>query len=200
MSLDQQTSGGSLGEVAALLGVPDAAALEGLGLESLRRRTHRQLLEVARRLGIVGLSRMTKEALAVKLWELLSHGAKPSGKPASAPTTATTPPAPVGEAEPDIPITHKFEMGEHGVATEEPRAIPWSYGMDRVTAMPVDPDRLFAYWELTDEAIANVRPQLGAGGAEAWLNLRVYDTSDLIFDGTNAHSYFDHKIERHERQ
>jgi hypothetical protein len=66
--------------------------------------------------------------------------------------------------------------------------------------MPVDPDRLFVYWEVTDDAITRMRPQLGNGGPGAWLNVRVYDTTGLIFDGTNAHSYFDHKIERHDRQ
>ena len=36
-------------------------------------------------------------------------------------------------------------------------AIPWTYGEIRVTAMPVDPNRLFVYWELSDEAIAQAR-------------------------------------------
>jgi uncharacterized protein len=191
MSLDAHTSEGNLREVAALLGVPDASALAALGLESLRRRSHRQLLEVARRLGIVGLSRMTKDALAAKLWE--SIGKKES---VTAPAATDSAPAPADE---DGHLTHKFELGEHG-ASEESRTIPWSYGMDRVTGMPVDPDRLCVYWELTDDAISKARPQLGKGGDGAWLNLRVYDTTGLIFDGTNAHSYFDHKIERHERQ
>ena len=43
--------------------------------------------------------------------------------------------------------------------------IPWGYGQDRVTAMVVDPDRLYVYWEVTDEAIARARAALGAGGA-----------------------------------
>src|SRR5215831_6029900 len=44
------------------------------------------------------------------------------------------------------------------------------------------------------------RRALGPGGRDAWLNVRVYDISGRLFDGTNAHSYFDHKIERHDRQ
>src|SRR5688572_6020708 len=192
MSLDAHSSEGNLREVAALLGVPDASALAALGLESMRRRSHRQLLEVARRLGIVGLSRMTKEALAAKLWEKIATNGAPTGSA----SVSSTP----GEAEQDGHLTHKFELGEHGASTEEPRTIPWSYSMDRVTGMPVDPDRLCVYWEVTDDAIAKARPQLGSGGEGAWLNLRVYDTTGLIFDGTNAHSYFDHKVERHDRQ
>src|SRR4051812_36797296 len=114
MSLDEHSSGGSLREVAALLGVPDAAALAELGMESLRRRTHRQLLEVARRLGIAGLSRMTKDALAAKLWESIAG----NGKATPADTTILP-----GASEQDGPLTHKFELGEHGAA-EEPRTIP----------------------------------------------------------------------------
>jgi len=90
-------------------------------------------------------------------------------------------------------------------ADQEPRAprpehIPWGYGHDRITAMVVDPNRLYVYWELTDQAIETVRPGLGAGGKDAWLSLRVYDITGRIFDGTNAHSYFDIKVDRSDRQ
>src|SRR6266536_4970747 len=65
-------------------------------------------------------------------------------------------------------------------AASEPRAprvehIPWGYGQDRVTAMVVDPNRVYAYWEVTDPAIERARRGLGAGGKDAWLNVRVYD-------------------------
>jgi len=78
--------------------------------------------------------------------------------------------------------------------------IPWGYGNDIASAMVVDPNRLFIYWELSDAAIAQARPKLGSGAQEAWLNLRIYDITGRIFDGTNAHGYFDIKIERSDRQ
>ena len=81
-----------------------------------------------------------------------------------------------------------------------PQHIPWGYGYDRVTAMVIDPERLYVYWEVTDDAVAAARAGLGPAGANAWLNLRVYDISGRLFDGTNAHSYFDHRVERHDRQ
>jgi hypothetical protein len=86
---------------------------------------------------------------------------------------------------------------------KEPRPaehIPWGYGQDRVTILPIDPRRLYAYWEVRDEAIEGARQALGRGGRDAWLNLRVYDITGRIFDGTNAHSYFDVKVDRHTRQ
>src|SRR5947209_1470559 len=65
--------------------------------------------------------------------------------------------------------------------------IPWGYDHDRITAMVVDPNRLYVYWELTDPAIERARRALGPAGKEAWLNLRIYDITGRIFDGTNAH-------------
>jgi hypothetical protein len=51
-----------------------------------------------------------------------------------------------------------------------------------------------------DDTIEAARAALGPGGRDAWLNLRAYDISGRIFDGTNAHSYFDVKVERDTRQ
>ena len=90
--------------------------------------------------------------------------------------------------------------GKAPAAPVEPADIPWSYGKDRVTAAAVDPNRLYVYWEVTDEAIERARAALGAAGGDAWLNLRVHDTTGLLFDGTNAHHSFDHGIGRSERQ
>jgi hypothetical protein len=80
------------------------------------------------------------------------------------------------------------------------RQIPWGYGRDRVTAIAVDPDRLFVYWEVRDETLDASRERLGHAGARAVLVMRVYDTSGRIFDGENAHSYFDQDVQRNDRQ
>jgi hypothetical protein len=88
---------------------------------------------------------------------------------------------------------------------QEPRGfhdehIPWGYGRDRLTAMVVDPNRLYLYWELTDPSLDKARQSLGAGAKDAWVNLRIYDVTGRIFDGTNAHGYFDIKVDRSDRQ
>jgi hypothetical protein len=130
-------------------------------------------------------------------------GAKAALPPPSAAPSAGAPAASVDEPAAEISsgaaLTHKFEVGAPPPGPA-PGQIPWSYGRDRVTAMPVDPDRLYVYWEVTDEAMAAARAGLGQGGAGAWLDLRVYDVTGRIFDGTNAWSYFDHEIERDQRQ
>ena len=89
------------------------------------------------------------------------------------------------------------ETGDEQVRPE-PAAIPEGYGVDRVGAMAVDPERLFVYWELTDGAIERARKR--ADDEQAPVVLRVYETTGRIFDGTNAHSHFDHKIDRADRR
>lgn len=92
----------------------------------------------------------------------------------------------------------KFDLGERRpeLPTEN---IPWGYGEARITAMARDPDWLYVYWELTDESIAAARQALGMEGADAWLSLRVYDTTGRVFDGANALDWFDIAIERGSR-
>ncbi len=101
--------------------------------------------------------------------------------------------------EPETGARAKFDLGSR-VAEPAVQHIPWGYGQNRITALPVDPRRMYAYWEVRDDAIAVARAALGRGGKDAWLNLRVYDISGRIFDGTNAHSYFDVKLDRDVRQ
>jgi hypothetical protein len=98
------------------------------------------------------------------------------------------------------PEPTKFDLGPAVARKRAEEHIPWGYGRDGVTVMPVDPDRIYVYWEVTDEGMAAARRGLGSGGDSAWLSLRVYDVTGRIFDGTNAHAYFDHRVERHERQ
>jgi len=72
--------------------------------------------------------------------------------------------------------------------------IPWGYGDDRVTAMARDPRWLFAYWEVTDDAIARARAEVQ--DPDGWCVLRVYDTTFREFDGTNANWYVDVDVQR----
>jgi hypothetical protein len=72
--------------------------------------------------------------------------------------------------------------------------IPWGYGQTRITAIARDPYTVFAYWEFPDEALTAVRKKdpVRNGG----IVLRVYDTTFRMFDGTNAHAYFDVPVDR----
>jgi hypothetical protein len=176
-----------LADLLGLSGRESAAALVGASLETLQRQTRAQLLVWGRRLGLTGLHRLTKEALVERFHAALEALGVAEGRAESAAT------------EPVDPV-HKFDLGRSPEPAPMPRHIPWGYGQERVTAMVVDPGRLYVYWEATDEAIERARAGLGPGGPGAWLNLRVYDVTGRLFDGTNAHGYFDQRVERSDRQ
>lgn len=53
---------------------------------------------------------------------------------------------------------------------------------NKITLMTVDPWKLFAYWELQESALANIK---------GVLVLRVYDVTDIGFTVNNAHIVFD---------
>lgn len=63
--------------------------------------------------------------------------------------------------------------------------LPQRYGKDIVVLQVRDPNWLHAYWELQE---------LKEGFHHARLILRVYDISQIIFDGSNAHRFFDIEI------
>jgi len=66
--------------------------------------------------------------------------------------------------------------------------LPKGYDEDSVTLMIVDPEKLFAYWEVQEDTVASHK---------GILTLRAYDVTDVEFDGSNANSYSD--IAVHER-
>lgn len=173
---------------------PARAGPSAPGADDLVGRTKEWLRDAARSAGLTGLSRLTKEELVARLRPVLA-GKKSVTEASSKPALAPVP------SEQDPAALAKLAFSKEALATE-PKVvhIPWSYGMDRVTAAAIDPDRLFAYWEVTDQAIELARAALGPGGPGAWLNLRVHDTTSLIFDGTNAHASFDHSVDRSTRQ
>lgn len=170
-----------------LLGLtPDDAdsELSMLSLEALLRLTRRQLLDAARYLGLTEVGRLTKDALARQFLQMFRSLERSAAL----------------ETQESGDGSRKFDLGRAMEAVVEAEGIPWGYGQDRVTTMVVDPERLYVYWEVTDEAIERARAGLGPSGQDAWLNLRVYDVTNRIFDGTNAHGYFDQSVSRTDRQ
>ena len=75
----------------------------------------------------------------------------------------------------------KFDLG-HGTVELPSDDVPWGYGEDRVTALPRDPDWLFVYWELTDDALDQARKALGKSGLNAWCSLRIHDVTGLALE------------------
>jgi len=174
--------------------------------ETLAGSSRAKLLSASRLLGLTGVSRLRKDELVDRLWRALpriessrEREEAPHTPPEAEPTTVEHAARSRAEFE-----AHKYSLTDAASTgpreSAPPRNIPWSYGRDRVRALPVDPERLYVYWEVTDEARERAKAKLGAGASGAWLNLRVYDTTGRLFDGTNAHSYFDFRIDDSTRQ
>ena len=184
-------------QILVIVGQKADARLPSFTSEELfNQATRKQLLDCAQTLGLTGVSKLMKEDLAVRVKVAFDGLRAAIARSASAAANGSTPAAENGMAS----FPPKFDLGPAVDAAPMPQHIPWGYGYDRVTAMVIDPERLFVYWEVTDDAVAAARAGLGPAGANAWLNLRVYDITGRLFDGTNAHSYFDHRIERSDRQ
>ncbi len=69
---------------------------------------------------------------------------------------------------------------------------PPGYGDNRIVLLIRDPWWIFAYWEISrakEEAAARNIESRGQKAARSIL--RVYDVTDVIFNGTGAHLYFD---------
>jgi hypothetical protein len=171
-----------------------------------------KLARFAARLGVLDLASLDADLLArfneSELAEAAAVAGWKTGKPLDRAALAARVRKELGRSDRGAPRKKRAARRTYRIRTVEPRpaeereevAVPWGYGVDRIRAMAVDPERLFAYWEITDDAIERARGQLGPNGPHASLALRVYDVSGRIFDGTNAHGHFDHAVAREDRQ
>jgi len=72
--------------------------------------------------------------------------------------------------------------------------LPDNYGDNRFVLMVRDPLCLFGYWEIQQGKIDNFLNSLYTLAYDARFTLRLYDITNLIFDGKNANSYMDIEI------
>lgn len=69
---------------------------------------------------------------------------------------------------------------------------PSGYGDNKIVLLVRDPWWIFAYWEIKKEKEDEVSRKIYDSGDERDKSiLRVYDVTDVNFNGHNAHSYFD---------
>jgi len=73
--------------------------------------------------------------------------------------------------------------------------LPKEYGITKIVLLPRDPFWAFAYWELTETTKSELEERYGKDVYDkSKYLLRVYDVTDIVFDGKNAHKYFDIEI------
>jgi hypothetical protein len=77
--------------------------------------------------------------------------------------------------------------------------LPHGYEKDKIALQVRDPWWLYTYWEVTGGTYERLRQRLKEVFMSAKRILRVYDVSQINFNGSNAHRYFDIEI-NHEAQ
>ena len=79
-----------------------------------------------------------------------------------------------------------------GRAAEESQAsIPWGYGPEQSPPCRSIPIACSSTGRSPRPPSRRRAASLGPAATEAWLSLRIYDVTGRLFDGTNAHGYFD---------
>jgi len=72
--------------------------------------------------------------------------------------------------------------------------LPWGYGADKIVLQVRDSWWIHAYWEVTSQTLNGLREKWGEAFFSAKRIIRIYDVSHIIFDGTNAHRFFDIEV------
>jgi hypothetical protein len=72
--------------------------------------------------------------------------------------------------------------------------LPYQYDQDRIVLQVRDPWWIHAYWEVSNTTSERLRNELKDEFYRARRVLRVYDVSHIVFNGQNAHNFFDIQI------
>ena len=89
----------------------------------------------------------------------------------------------------------------HQQSIQHQSELPEGYGDNLITLLVRDPEWIFAYWEINQSKIQEIRQNFGSWAWEEGQHvLRVYDTTDLIFNGYNANHQFDIQISLFSKQ
>jgi uncharacterized protein len=75
-----------------------------------------------------------------------------------------------------------------------PQELPSSYDQDKIILQVRDPRWVHSYWELRGQTIDGLKSRLGDDFYRAKKVLRVYDVTNIMFNGANANSFFDIQI------
>jgi len=86
------------------------------------------------------------------------------------------------------PIPDTARPGEERLTGE----LPLGYGDTRIVLQVRDPHWAHTYWDVAERTRQQLRKAIGDDAYDrALFVLRVYDVTDITFDGLNAHSYYD---------
>jgi hypothetical protein len=76
----------------------------------------------------------------------------------------------------------------------EESILPTNYGDTKITLLPRDPVWMFTYWEISQNTKEHFAKTYGDNLIPSFLILRVYDVTNIVFDGNNDNRHFDIRI------
>lgn len=76
-----------------------------------------------------------------------------------------------------------------------PEELPYEYGQEKIILQVRDSRWIHAYWEVSGMTLERLRSEFKDEFYRAKRVLRVYDVSHIIFNGKNAHRFFDIQID-----
>ncbi|MDR2733657.1 MAG: DUF4912 domain-containing protein [Spirochaetota bacterium] len=146
---------------------------------TLKQKSKKELLNIAAELGLKTTARHTIDKLIEEILQALAKEKTPSiKKPAAqkSPKAAALSPQPKKGTPSPLPLHN------------EDRELPRGYGDTKIVAMVRDPRWIFAYWEISHEK-KTILSKMGLNVKRPIL--RIYDITDVVFDGFNANSFFE---------
>ncbi len=75
-----------------------------------------------------------------------------------------------------------------------PEDLPYQYEKDRIILQVRDTRWLHAYWEVRGATFERLKSEFNQDFYNSKMILRVYDVSQIIFNGLNAHRFFDIQV------
>ena len=87
---------------------------------------------------------------------------------------------------------NSYVFEKKNVSIETGDSLPLNYEDNKIVILPRDPRVVYTYWEINEQKKTQVREKFGRDiFQEIPFTLRVYDVTNIDFNGLNAHYFFD---------
>ncbi|MFH1429169.1 MAG: DUF4912 domain-containing protein [Candidatus Margulisiibacteriota bacterium] len=162
---------------------------------TLNLKTKTELLKIAEGLSLSGVQSLKKPALVDKILK-----AQASSKTEISPNIQELTPVNTGSSwgvnhasDQETVEDSKYYEGFIQHTFPQPEwTLPKKYDDTKVALLIRDPYWLHSYWEINSETASDVQNKLGHNMfASSHIALRIYDVTDIVFDGANANNYSD---------
>jgi len=94
-------------------------------------------------------------------------------------------------------LSSKMQGKQRDDSTSGRSGLPSNYGDTKVVLLPRDPVWIYVYWEISHDTFNSLSAKYGGDFNPSSMALRIYDVTDINFDGKNANRHFDVAVNPH---